>query len=481
MTRLTAPLGLPLEGYTDANDRFEEQEAQLNAYLSTLWPKVEALRKENEVSGERVMLTWVVNFDVLSSYFMALLQVDIRFAAAALCFVIAYTAFHTRSVFVSCLSLIGVVLCFAVGCFWTIRVAQVTYFDPLNIFLLFVLIGIGADGIYIVSDAWTQSAEAVPYWNALHGDEEGLAYRMSYVWRRSSKAMFATNLTTMLAFISNVPSPVMPMSAFGVLSSFAVIHNLVLDVVAVPAIILIWDTYLKEKRACCCLSRTPEQAAGGGGPLRMVARFLAGPIVGHPPAESEPSSANPTPAQPTGSAGGVHTRGIVESFFADRYAPFILRFRFVVAAVMLALVGTMAFYTTRLEASKESPQFLPDSNPVRSLHTRPSQRVRPAAALRRACRRAIPLTPRVSFARAPRDFTTSAGLAWLAQPARRLAQVGHGRAHRALPRLGSCEQRLRGSQQVRLCNSGMRRGLVRLGRMGSHVRPVAAGCAAVPG
>lgn len=140
-TRLTITLGLPLKGYSDANDRFEEQEAKINAWVATLWPKAESLRKEYEKNGGPMAMMWVVGFDVLSSYFFSILTVDIRFAIAALYFVVAYTAYHTGSAFVAGISMIGVVLCFGVGAFWMIVISSVPYFDPLNIFLLFVLLG----------------------------------------------------------------------------------------------------------------------------------------------------------------------------------------------------------------------------------------------------------------------------------------------------------------------------------------------------
>jgi hypothetical protein len=205
--RLSIPLGMPLDGYADAFDRAEEQEAKLDAYIGTVWPAVEQLRVEYEGAGEAMALRWIASSEVLNGYFMSLLARDILFAGAALWFVILYTITHTRSIFVAVVCMVGVILCFVDACFWMIVVCGISYFDPLNVFLLFILLGLGADGIFIVFDTWEQSREALPYWTELHGEEEARAYRMSYVWRRSCKAMMATNLTTALAFLSYAPPP----------------------------------------------------------------------------------------------------------------------------------------------------------------------------------------------------------------------------------------------------------------------------------
>mmetsp|Transcript_35497 Transcript_35497/g.83489 ORF Transcript_35497/g.83489 Transcript_35497/m.83489 type:complete len:104 (-) Transcript_35497:2494-2805(-) len=101
-------------------------------------------------------LRWIGSGEVLNGFFMSLLSRDILFAGAALWFVILFAITHTRSIWVA-------VLCFVDACFWMIVVCGISYFDPLNVFLLFILLGLGADGIFIVFDTWEQSREALSY------------------------------------------------------------------------------------------------------------------------------------------------------------------------------------------------------------------------------------------------------------------------------------------------------------------------------
>jgi hypothetical protein len=132
-TRMQLLLGLPLEGYTDANDRFEAQEAKAHAWLIEMYPRLEALRREYDETGHALHLRWVADNAVINIYFMSLLSSDILWAIVALLFVVGYSIYHTRSLFVAALSMAGVVLCFPVACFWAIRVCAISYFDPLNV------------------------------------------------------------------------------------------------------------------------------------------------------------------------------------------------------------------------------------------------------------------------------------------------------------------------------------------------------------
>ena len=68
--------------------------------------------------------------------------------------------------------------------------------------------GVGADDIFVFVDAWRQSGVLLP-------PETTLECRISFAYRRASKAMLITSLTTALAFASNWVNPVLPVCLFG--------------------------------------------------------------------------------------------------------------------------------------------------------------------------------------------------------------------------------------------------------------------------
>lgn len=337
-TRLTHFMGIPIEGYTDSNDRTEEQEAFIDAFLIALIPALEDFRLKY---ADKLTFRWLAAGEVLNAYFSSLLGRDVTLAGGAVVAVFAYLLYHTGlSFFISFLTLVGVVLCFPVGTFWTILVFQITFFDPLNLFLLFILLGLGADGAFIVFDAWNQSRDGLDVWKEMHGEEEAIKYRMAYVWNRSAKAMLACNGTTVLAFIAVIPSPIMPTSAFGVLSAIVISHNLVLDITVVPALLLLWERNFHGK-CCFCFKHLPKWCACFGGTSR--------------------AKANDGALAASGSATSM-TR--TEAFYLNVFAPWLLRWRRVILGVSLCIVAIFAWQASTLEPDTESPQFLPDDNPT---------------------------------------------------------------------------------------------------------------------
>ena len=84
---------------------------------------------------------------------------------------------------------------------------------------MYLVLGIGADDLFVFFDAWLQSGDAE---QAISGS---LLTRMDYSFRRSASAMFTTSFTTAIAFIATASSPVMPISAFGFFAACTVLGS----------------------------------------------------------------------------------------------------------------------------------------------------------------------------------------------------------------------------------------------------------------
>jgi len=69
--------------------------------------------------------------------------------------------------------------------------------------IIFIVLGIAADDIFVFIDAWRQSACI----EVFKGDKKK---RMSYAWKRALRAIAVTSSTTAVAFLSNTLSPMMP-------------------------------------------------------------------------------------------------------------------------------------------------------------------------------------------------------------------------------------------------------------------------------
>ena len=118
-------------------------------------------------------------------------------------FVILYFVFHLESWFLAMIGvgLIGFSFSFAALLYQGIF--RISYMSTLHNLVIFIVLGIAADDIFVFIDAWRQSALIQIY----KGD---MKKRMSYAWRRAVRAIAITSGTTAVAFLANVMSPMMP-------------------------------------------------------------------------------------------------------------------------------------------------------------------------------------------------------------------------------------------------------------------------------
>lgn len=83
-------------------------------------------------------------------------------------------------------------------------IGRVSHYSTLHNMVIFIVLGIAADDIFVVVDAWNQSA----YYKELRGAtlEETRIKRMSYTFRRSAFSILVTASTTSVAFMANINS-----------------------------------------------------------------------------------------------------------------------------------------------------------------------------------------------------------------------------------------------------------------------------------
>ena len=130
------------------------------------------------------------------------------------------------------------------------NVLQVTNVSSLHLMVVFLVLGISADNIFVLTDAWRQS-DTYPQ---LRGDRKK---RMAYTFRRAAKSLLATSSTTAAAFLSNGFSTLMPISAFGYFPFVVIPVNYVLIVMYYPAYLVIYETKVRsiENRVFGCVGK----------------------------------------------------------------------------------------------------------------------------------------------------------------------------------------------------------------------------------
>lgn len=149
---------------------------------------------------------------------------------------------HTRSLFISCTSMVQILFSLPITCVIYRNILCITNLSVLHLMVLFVVLGVSADNIFVIWDAWRQS-NLLP---DLRGNQKR---RMAYTFRRTYKALLATSGTTAFAFLSNGFSSLMPVSAFGLFAFILVPINYILIVFYFPAFLIVYENSVRELEA----------------------------------------------------------------------------------------------------------------------------------------------------------------------------------------------------------------------------------------
>ena len=86
---------------------------------------------------------------------------DLAWVLVMITFVGAYMMFHTGSFFLAQLGMMQILFSFPLSYFVYRFVFQVQYFSAFNILIVFIVLGIGADDLFVLVDAYKQSEAAV--------------------------------------------------------------------------------------------------------------------------------------------------------------------------------------------------------------------------------------------------------------------------------------------------------------------------------
>jgi len=306
--------------YKSDRDRLEEQLKPYNEWMDTIW-------KDYKVEGNDLEV-----FPISAEFYGELIKESFAGSSILMFFcvlvILSYVILHTQSLFLGTLGMLQILICFAPAfvVYWYIMNIQV--FGPMNMMIIFVILGIGADDMFVMTDAWVQSA---------HLYETDLE-RMSYAFKRAGKAMLITSCTTATAFFATTVSKLLPIKAFGVWAGWVILFNYLYFIVMYPCVIMI-QHYYKNIRCCyfglccpcgCCKSESQE--------LELGKDEEAGDVK-----------------DPTGDLEQEYRW--METFFKDSFSNVIVDYKFLILAVfiLIAAVGIYSFTALKPVDEVERP------------------------------------------------------------------------------------------------------------------------------
>ena len=246
LARSIIPLGFPMKDFKNIPPMETEMQ---NFLVKSFKPAILDL---TENTKEFDLVYW--------SYLLFMVDIanqaskDILLALGSVTFIFCFIIYHTKSLWISTFAVMSIGSSFLAANMIYRIVLDFRYFGLFHIIAIFIILGIGADDLFVFIDVWKNSA---------FNSYQSLAHRLSDAYKRSIFSMFITSLTTVIAFFASSFSPLLPAKSFGVFAGLLVIVNYISVVFFFPTVVIMHHIYFKDckwpcfsyVRILCCFSK----------------------------------------------------------------------------------------------------------------------------------------------------------------------------------------------------------------------------------
>ncbi|CAH1790939.1 unnamed protein product [Owenia fusiformis] len=312
ITRSVIYLGWPLDGYDNFEDRQTEQTDKIENFLmDTVRAKLYELIDTGVGDADFIFNCRILYTEDLNSQVI----LDMMLAGGSFTFIFGFMCFQTKSLFISGFAIMSILTSF-LGANMIYRIVlDYAYFGIFHVLSVFIILGIGADDIFVFYDTWRASEL---------GNYPTLAHRLSDCYKKAAKAMFITSLTTMCAFFASALSPLLAVSSFGLFSGILVFVNYCSVVIFFPTVVAVYHVKYEHWTWPCCRPCTSAKIT---------------------PSESKKNLVEE-----------IKTKNIIVTFFEEKYFRFVTHkiIRWVIMVFFTGLLGFFIYYATLLKPDEES-------------------------------------------------------------------------------------------------------------------------------
>ncbi len=154
------PMGVPLAGYKDETDDFDGQKLDFNDAIKEFADYIVQDLAPEDGSGDLQVL--IFGPQVQQQQLLAIIATDILWAGASIAFVLLYLGVHTTSPFLGLTGMFQILISLPIAIFIYRIVFGIDFFQTLHALAIFVILGIGADNIFVFIDAVSLAPSLVP-------------------------------------------------------------------------------------------------------------------------------------------------------------------------------------------------------------------------------------------------------------------------------------------------------------------------------
>ncbi len=245
--RYATPLDVNGIRYKSLLDEREDQKQFIRDFSLEVYDEF----KENEDDDD--VYPQLMSQDIIEFRLIEVAEQDTAWAVFSVTFVFLFFIYKLRSAFLGSMGISLILLSFGLTQMLNEGVVRNTFFNALHNVVVFIVLGIGADNIFVYTDGYMQT-KSVP---ELEGDKRR---RLAYAFKRSARATATTSSTTSIAFLANAFSPIMPIQSFGIYASIIIACNYALIVMIFPSVVLWWEDNLEDKCCCPCQEKAPHKS-----------------------------------------------------------------------------------------------------------------------------------------------------------------------------------------------------------------------------
>ena len=250
-TRSLMTIAWPLDGFNSTLNEKDEQIEKLDSL--TIEAFADKL-KRTYTDGLPAIEFYYYNRAIYVNEIQRQVISDFLLAGGSMMFILVFMWLQVGSLWITAWAIFSILSSFIITNFIYRVILDFRYFGVFHVLSVFIVLGIGADDVFVFMDSWKH-----------HAHVTSLVNRLSQVYSQAASAMFVTSFTTMVAFLSSSLSPLLAVSTFGTFSALLVAVNYFSVVLFLPCVVLMHELYIKgdtssstSSNASCfaCLSKT---------------------------------------------------------------------------------------------------------------------------------------------------------------------------------------------------------------------------------
>lgn len=243
--------GAPSENQEEEAKKFREGYVEVRGGWFAKAAQLEAKYERTHGTKLRIML---FSGATLIAQYLQILAIDGFLSLGSLISVWAYMWLMLESVFLASCGMFEIVFSLPVGMsLWVIILRQKVFWYQMLV--IYMILGIGADDVFILYDAWLQSEH-------VEGIKESKSQRFVWAYRRSAMAMLVTTLTTCGSFVIGATSPLPLVQSFCIFAAVVVLVDYLFCISFFASAILVYEEWMKGYGCCCSCCGLEVRAPG---------------------------------------------------------------------------------------------------------------------------------------------------------------------------------------------------------------------------